>query len=201
MFKISILGVLLGAALLLGGPARADNAKHFPPAVQLGGQTLQMNGQGTRHKAVFKLYDMALYLPTKTGDPSQVLSMPGAKRASFVALRDIPGDSFGLSLVRGMRDNVDPQRVTEVVHYMNEIIAVFNTERTIKAGQTFRLDYVPGKGLAFYLDDVQKGPMVANPDFAEAVFSIWMGPRPVDQLLKDQLLGKAAPQAGAHSMN
>ena len=193
---------LLGAALALGaGAAGAQAAREFSPTVQLGGQTLLKNGQGTRYRAVFKVYDMALYLPSRTQDAAQVLAMPGAKRASFVALRDIPGDQFGLSLVSGMRENINPQHAAEVVRHMNDVIAVFSTETTIRAGQSFRVDHVPGKGTSFFLDDKQKGPTVANPLFAEAVFSIWMGRKPVETQLKDGLLGRAAPAVNAQLSN
>lgn len=84
--------VLMSAVLVLGASA-ASAETNFPATVQLGGQTLVKNGQGTRYRAVFKVYDMALYLPSRTQDAAQVLAMPGAKRASFVALRDIPGIS------------------------------------------------------------------------------------------------------------
>lgn len=201
--KLTWIGAAaLGAALVLGGAsAGAETARDFAPTVQLGGQTLLKNGQGTRYKAIFKVYELALYLPKKTQDAAQVLSMPGAKRASFVALRDIPADQFGLSLVSGMRENVGAQHAMEVISHMNDVIAVFSTEKMIKAGQTFRVDYVPGKGTSFYLDEKQKGPTVPNPVFAEAVLSIWMGPKPVEAQLKDSLLGKAAPTPNAQSLN
>ena len=84
---------------------------------------------------------------------------------------------------------------------MNDVIAVFSTETTIRAGQSFRVDHVPGKGTSFFLDDKQKGPTVANPLFAEAVFSIWMGRKPVETQLKDGLLGRAAPAVNAQLSN
>ena len=188
-------------AVLVLGASAASAETSFPATVQLGGQTLVKNGQGTRYRAVFKVYDMALYLPSRTQDAAQVLAMPGAKRASFVALRDIPGDQFGLSLVSGMRENINPQHAAEVVRHMNDVIAVFSTETTIRAGQSFRVDHVPGKGTSFFLDDKQKGPTVANPLFAEAVFSIWMGRKPVETQLKDGLLGRAAPAVNAQLSN
>lgn len=196
---------LLGAALLAAAPvwAASQTASSFSSTTQLAGQTLQVNGQGTRYRAIFKVYDLALYLPRKTDDPAQVLSMSGPKRASFVALRDIPSDQFGLSLVSGMRANVSGAHATQLLRYMGEVIELFNTEQVIKAGQTFRVDYEPGKGTSFYLDNVRKGPVVTDPRFIEALLSIWMGPKPVDAQLKDRLLGKAppAPTATVHSMN
>lgn len=195
-----IQSVLLSAALLWGVPMTvAQGAEAFPATSQLGGQSLVMNGKGTRFRAVFSVYELALYLPQKTSDPKQVLSMPGPKQARFVALRDIPADQFGLSLVSGMRQNVDPAHEVEVLTYMNDVIQVFSTAPTIKSGQTFRVDYVPGQGTRFFLNGQQKGPTVASPRFAAAVFSIWMGPRPVDDRLKEALLGvQASSQPDVH---
>lgn len=152
-----IQGVLLSAALLWGVPmAVAQGAEAFPATSQLGGKSLVMNGKGTRFRAVFSVYELALYLPQKTSDPKQVLSMPGPKQARFVALRDIPADQFGLSLVSGMRQNVDPAHEVEVLTYMNDVIQVFSTAPTIKSGQTFRVDYVPGQGTRFFFSMASK---------------------------------------------
>lgn len=185
-----------GVLALAAGSVFAQSDAAFPPQLELGGQQLVMNGKGTRFRAVFKVYDLALYLQKKTQNPQQVMDMPGAKQARFVALRDIPSDQFGLSLIGGMRKNLSADKASEIIRYMDEVIKVFSTEPMIKTGQTFSMDYVPGKGTSFYLDGVQKGPVVTHPDFAAAVLSIWMGDNSIDPQLKNSLLGlkPAAPQ-------
>lgn len=178
-------GVLALAALGVG----AQDQAAFPSQIELGGQSLSLNGKGTRFRAVFKVYDLALYLEKKTEDPRQVMAMTGAKSARFVALRDIPSDQFGLSLIGGMRKNLSADHASEIIRYMDEVIQVFSTEPQISKGESFRMDYIPGKGTMFYLSGKQKGPTITHPDFAAAVLSIWMGDNSIDPQLKEGLLG------------
>ena len=106
-----------------------------------------------------------------------------------MALRDFPGEQMGLSLVRGMRENADPAHAIAVAGYMDKLGRIFSTEKKIAAGQTFTLEYVPGKGTVFLINGVQKGETVTDAGFIEAMLRIWVGPRPVDSRLKDALLG------------
>lgn len=183
-------GALLTAALLLASPAAlAERAAAFAPTAQLAGHTLQLNGQGVRYRTVVPVYEMGLYTSRKVSTPEQLLNLPGPKRASFVALRDVPGEQLGLSLVRAMRENADPSQSVAVIGYMDKLGRIFSTERKIAAGQRFALEYVPGKGTVFLIDGVQKGETVTEPGFMEAVLRIWVGPKPVDSQLKELLLG------------
>lgn len=165
-------------------------AQDFASTVRLGGVTLVKNGHGTRYRALFQVYELALYLERKTEDPQQVLDMPGPKKISFVARRNIPTDQFGLMMISGISANVSGARASVLLNHMNEIVAVFTTHKEIREGQRFSVNYVPGEGTTMYLDGQQKGPTVSDPLFAEAILSIWMGPKPVDPQLKDVLLGK-----------
>ena len=187
MFKHSMKCALLSIALVAASPL--VQAQKFEPTTQLGGQSLQLNGQGVRYRVVVPVYEMGLYTTRKVTTPEQLLNTPGPKRASFVALRDFPGDQMGISLVRGMRDNAHPGHAAAVAGYMDKLGRIFSTEKKISAGQTFTLDYVPGKGTAFLINGVQKGETVTEPGFMDAVLRIWVGPKPVDPQLKELLLG------------
>ena len=113
---------VLGTALVLGTPVvMAQGSAAFAPTTQLAGQTLQLNGQGVRYRTVIPVYEMGLYTAKKVTTPEQLLSLPGPKRASFVALRDFPVEQMGLSLVRGMRENADPAHAIAVAGYMDKL--------------------------------------------------------------------------------
>ena len=195
--KCALLSLALAAASPLAG---AQSAGAFEPSTRVAGQSLQLNGQGTRYRAMFSVYDMALYTSKKVTSPEQLLSLPDAKRASFVALRDIPGDQLGISLVRGMRENADPAQAAVVAGYMDKLGRIFSTERKIGAGQKFTLDYVPGKGTTFFIDGVQKGETVVDPGFINAILRIWVGPNPVDGQLKALLLGAPPKKVDTHNL-
>ena len=75
----------------IGRRAAAPTTTKFEPAVEVQGAKLQLNGAGTRYKAIFKVYDMALYTTKKVSSPAELLALPGPKRLQFVALRELPG--------------------------------------------------------------------------------------------------------------
>ena len=152
----------LTVALVASHGAVSAQTRPYPPTAQVGGQTLQLNGAGTRYRAVFAVYDVGLYVGRKVTTAEQVLSQPGPKRMAFVALRDTPADQLGLMLVRGMKANAPPQQAAE---------------------------YVPNKGTVFILNGQQKGEIVTDPGFIDAMLRIWLGPQPVDERLKASLLG------------
>ena len=128
----------LSVALAVASPlALAQGSKAFEPTTQLAGQTLQLNGQGVRYRAIIPVYEMALYTPKKVTTPEQLLGLPGPKRVSFVALRDVPGDQLGIALVRGMSENADPGRAALIAGYMDKLGRIFSTEKKIAAGQAF----------------------------------------------------------------
>ena len=104
----------LTVALVASHGAVSAQTRPYPPTAQVGGQTLQLNGAGTRYRAVFAVYDVGLYVGRKVTTAEQVLSQPGPKRMAFVALRDTPADQLGLMLVRGMKANAPPQQAAGV---------------------------------------------------------------------------------------
>jgi len=187
------------ASALATTPLLAAAEGRFEPTAQVAGQTLQLNGQGVRYRAVIALYEIAFYTPVKATTAEQLLAQPGAKRVSFVASRDIPSDQLGIAMVRGMRENSDPSRQAAVAGFMDKLSRIFSTEKKLAAGQTFRFDYVPGKGTTFFVDNVQKGEAVTDAGFIEAMLRIWVGPHPVDSRLKDALLG--APRKAADALH
>jgi hypothetical protein len=59
-----------------------------------------------------------------------------------------------------------------------------------KKGDKIRLEYITGKGLKVYKNNVYKG-IVPGLEFKNALFSIWLGTKPADASLKNKMLGKA----------
>ena len=96
---------LVLATMLHGAALAASTTTRFEPAAQAAGTKLQLSGTGTRFKAIFKVYDMALYTPRKVGTTEELLALPGAERLQFAALRELPGTDLGRLFIRGMGDN------------------------------------------------------------------------------------------------
>lgn len=58
----------------------------------------------------------------------------------------------------------------------------------VKEGSTLRLVYVPGKGTTLSAGSKELG-LFEGKGFADAVFAIWLGPKPPSDDLKKGMLG------------
>jgi hypothetical protein len=182
---------LLSTTLLLGMPAHAaPTSSRFEPNIDAHGTTLYMNGAGTRYKAVFKVYDMALYTVKPVGSFVELQSLPGPKKLQFVALRELSTTDLGRLFTRGMADNSYPAAMNKHVVATTQLIQVFSSKSKLMPGDSFAIEFVPGKGLAFYHQGKQQGEWMGDQEFFHLVMGIWFGPVPADYKLRDALLNK-----------
>src|SRR2546421_10755003 len=112
---------------------------------------LRLNGGGTRYKAIFKVYDMALYTSNKVSTPEELFVLPGPKRLQFTALRDIPDTDLGRLFVKGLSKNSCKEQVQHHVPSTTRFIEIFSGKSKLVRGDTFAMDFTPGKGTQFYI--------------------------------------------------
>lgn len=172
-----------------GGAHAAPNAA-FPATVKLAGSDLAMNGAGTRYRFTFKVYDMALYTTRKVRTSAELLALPGPKRLHFVALRELAGTDLGRLFLRGMGDNASPEQMNRHSLSSTRLIEIFSGRPKMLPGETFAMDFEPGKGTTFYIQGQAQGAPVGNDEFFGLVLRIWFGEAPVDKALRDELLGR-----------
>lgn len=189
-----LLAVLTMCACVATAPATAAVAVElagvpFEDRVSVDGKPLQLNGAGIRYKAVFKVYAAGLYLEKKVNTPEAVWTQPGPKRMSITMLRDIDSAELGKLFSRGMEDNMEKGTFSRLVPGVMRMSQVFTNHKTLKAGETFVLDWIPGTGMRLTVKGVQEGEPFREPEFFEALMRIWLGARPADWQLKDALLG------------
>ena len=184
--------LLLTSLLTIGGSAAcaAPTSSKFEPTNQLHGTTLQLNGAGTRYRVVFKVYDLALYTPTKVSTPEDLLALPGPKRLSFVALREIPGTDLGVAFIKGLQANASKEQVQKHTGSSTRLIDIFSGQTKLMPGDTFAMDFVPGSGTTFYIAGKAQGAPVGDAEFFSMVLNIWVGNSPVDSPLKEALLSQ-----------
>ena len=187
---IVAIAVLAGAGSSVLVRANASTVSStFEPRTTLQGVPLQLNGAGTRYKAFFRLYDMALYTPAKVTTPEALLTQPGPKRLSFVALRELPGTDLGLAFIKGLSGNSPSELVQKHTASSTRLIEIFSGKAKLNSGDTFAMEYLPGKGTVFYIQGQSQGAPVGDAEFFNMVLKIWVGSSPADFKLKDALLG------------
>ena len=183
------------ALLVAGGAAQAEvtlNGVKYDDTVDIRGSKLQLNGAGTRYKAVFKVYTAGLYLQKKVTTTEEVLAMPGAKRITVTMLRDIDSGELGKLFARGMEDNMDRKEFSKLIPGVMRMSQLFSDIKGLKAGEGFTLDWIPGTGAVVSVKGVQQGEPFKEAEFFNAILRIWLGPAPADWKLKESLLGHAS---------
>ena len=116
----------------------------FNNKVTVGTTALQLNGAGTRYKAIFKVYSAALYLPAKAATPEAVLATPGPKRMHVVMLRDIDANELGKLFTRGMQDNSSREEFAKSIAGTLRLSEMFAAKKRLAAGEQFTVDFLPG---------------------------------------------------------
>ncbi|RVU49750.1 chalcone isomerase family protein [Rubrivivax rivuli] len=207
MHRRSLLALIATAALsALPGGAQAQAANpaavpgsvevsgvRYTPTVQVAGSTLQLNGAGTRYKFVVRVYTAGLYLGTKAATPEAVYAASGPKRIHVVMLRDIDANELGKLFTRGMQDNAPKEAFSKSIPGTLRMADIFSAKKRLQTGENFSVDYVPGVGTSVLVNGKAQGEPVREPEFFNALLSIWLGPNPADDGLKASLLGQEAP--------
>jgi hypothetical protein len=169
----------------------AVSGVNYPPTVQVAGNTLQLNGAGTRYRFVIKVYTAGLYLSGKAGTPDTVVTASGPKRLHVVMLREIDANELGKLFTRGMQDNAPRESFSKSIPGTLRMAEIFSNRKRLVAGDNFSVDWVPGVGTTVLVNGQPQGAPIKEPEFFDALMSIWLGPRPADEQLKTALLGEA----------
>jgi hypothetical protein len=186
----TLAGGLTGlAGLSTAAVLAAETSTRFPATLLVQGVPLQLNGAGTRYKAIFKVYDMAMYTSRKVGTTEEALRVTTPVRLSFTALREVSGTDLGRLFIRGMGDNSNKDALSRHAVSSNRLIEIFSGRNKLMPGDSFAMEFMPGKGTSFFIAEQPQGAPVGDAEFFRMVLSIWLGQVPADFKLKDSLLG------------
>jgi len=145
---------------------------------------LRLTGVGLLRYWGFKAYTGAFYL--EEGTPINEALSDTAKRIELEYFRSIKGKDFGPATNKSIFKNVDSKtfgRLRSRIDYHNSLY------EDVQPGDRYSLTYVPGTGTELSLNGEPKG-LIEGSDFAAAVFSIWLGPKPISESFKKQILGR-----------
>ncbi len=193
MYKLPAM-LLLALSLPAFAALEVGDVK-FDDKAKVGAGDTVINGAGMRGILFLKGYAMALYLPQKATATADVLAMKGAKRIRIVLLRDASGETFAGSLVRGMQKNHSEQEMVPLNSRIEAFKATMLGIGTAARGAAVDLDWLPdvsGGVTRLTINGDKKGEDVAGEDFYRALLKIWLGDKPIQDDLKERLLGRPA---------
>ncbi|MFZ5445772.1 MAG: chalcone isomerase family protein [Myxococcota bacterium] len=174
------------SAALLSLPAFAAELEGVKAAdtTTVEGKTLSLNGMGLRKKFIFNVYVASLYVehPSKSAD--EILKADEVRRVELTMLRDLDAKTISESIKNGFEKAAGSNMASlkdRLDKFMSKIV-------DMKKGQVFVVQYVPGKGTV--IDGAKDSYTAEGKDFADALFSVWLGSSPVDEGLKKGMLGQ-----------
>lgn len=144
-----------------------------------------LNGMGLRTKYMIKVYVAGLYLPQKSGEATAILKADMPKRLVMHFVRGVSKNQ----LTDGFSEGFEKNSPDAVKSLKADIDRFFGALDAVKDGDELTFTYVPGAGTL--VEGAGKEKLTIDGEaFAEMLFSVWLGPKPPNDLLKSGLLGE-----------
>lgn len=152
------------------------------------GAEMILNGAGIRSKFFFDIYIAELYLEVPSASVDEIIAATGSRRmVMYFLYKEVSKDKLVEGWVEGFSGNSSPEDVIALQARINSFNAMFVD---VKKDDTIVLDFVPGKGTIVTIANEEKG-VIEGKDFNDALLLIWLGEKPVNKKLKQQLLSYA----------
>lgn len=176
--------ILLAMVWLVAAPVAARAASIEDVTFAERHEELPLRGVGLlRYRVVFKGYVAALYLGPDVTSERVLEDVP--KRLEIEYFWAIDGRDFSKAQDDGVAQNTAVEVLDRIRPQMAEMGALY---QNVEPGDRYALTYLPGRGTELALNGEPLG-VVGGAEFAQAVFAIWLGERPLSRSLKTQLLG------------
>jgi Chalcone isomerase-like len=158
-----------------------------PDTQTVDGKALKLNGAGIRKKSIFKVYVAGLYVETPSKDASALLSSGQAKSMHMWMLRDIKGSNVSGAIADGFQLN-SKAALPQLQPRLDQLAKMIPD---LQDGDQMALTFIPDKGTVVNVRGTDVGTIEGR-DFADALFAVWLGPNPVQDDLKQALLGSSS---------
>lgn len=147
--------------------------------------TMPLHGVGlAKFLLTIKVYVGALYLGPGVKSEAVLNDVP--KRLELSYFRTLKAGDFGQAANTVLSNNVSQATIARLQPRIEQMHRLYED---VKAGDRYGLTYLPGVGTELALNGQPKG-IVEGADFAAAYFAIWLGPDPINEVLKEGLLNR-----------
>lgn len=186
MSRKLVIGLMMLMLLPFQGGAIEISGAEIPEKLERAGVAFVLNGAGARSKFFVDIYVSALYLEDRSQDSEKIVrdDMNMGIRLQIVSgfvdqdsLKSAIKDGFE-SATGGNTQPIQPQ-IERFMGLMNE---------EVNKGDFFDFIYLPSSGLKVYKNNIFLED-IKGLNFKRAFFGIWLGDDPVDDDLKEEMLG------------
>lgn len=154
------------------------------------GPELVLNGAGLRTLYMAKIYVAGLYLTEKKGNAAEVIALKGPKRIQMSLIRGVSVEQLLNALNEGLKANLSAAELAQFAGQIEQLNTTFSALQKTKKGDVVALDLIPGAGTRVSVNGQSTSAPIAGDEFFGALLKIWLGDKPVQDKLKEALLGQ-----------
>ncbi|MBC7916587.1 MAG: chalcone isomerase family protein [Rhodoferax sp.] len=173
----------LAMALLVLGIAPSASAMDASAA---SGTTLVLRGAGTRIQDARALYTVKLYAASASPDANQI---------QVVMSRDVKATEINALLASGLVANASDEELSRLIPELFGLGAVIGAQHSLRAGDGFQIVANADRSTTIRIHARGAAQPVEvtfeQPELFPVMLKIWLGPQPVDNALKQALLGQS----------
>lgn len=189
--KSKIINLLLsGFVCILSSSVYSQDitieGQKFPTKMKINDKIVYFNGGGVRTKYFISLYVSTLYVPERTSNAQTIIDQDTESAVRIkVTSKLVTRDRFIESVRDGFKTSTEGKATQkEIDNFMKLFAGEFSK------GDDIILIYKPGEGINVYMNGKNLGTAEGGLAFKKALWGIWLGKEPVNQKLKDEMLGK-----------
>jgi len=178
---------IIGMALMPLTQAKEINDIEIADSIQVAEQSLALNGAGIRSKFFLNLYVGALYLNEKSTDAEKLISADEAMTIRlYITSSLIDGEKMSEATLDGFVKSTGGN-LAPIQKEVELLIGAFRD--AVENNDVFDLQYLPGTGVSVLRNGETK-VVVPGLAFKQALFGIWLSEDPVQDDLKEGMLGE-----------
>ncbi|MCB9481683.1 MAG: chalcone isomerase family protein [Desulfobacteraceae bacterium] len=158
---------------------------NFSDQMTISGKNMVLNGAGLRKKAFIKVYACGLYLNEKSSDANAIINADDPMAIRLVITTGLVSkEKMQSAMTEGFEASTNGNQAA-----LQSQIDAFNkcfSDEIVKEDE-FLMTYVPGTGVVVSKNGTEKG-VIQGLDFKKALFGIWLGDKPADDDLKEDMI-------------
>ncbi len=185
----SLLAVVVFASASHGADTRTVNDITFKTRITVAGKRLVLVGMGEHVMYLLTVYVAGLYLERPLTKPKAVVASEQAKCFLLqIDTRHFTREKFQSLANEGFLCNCSAEELERLKPRIKKFFGLFQKVK-MHRGDRIMFVYLPGTGTAVYHQGRRLG-VIPGRDFKRALFSLWLGEKPLDRRLKLALLGR-----------
>jgi Chalcone isomerase-like len=161
----------------------------IPSSITIDSTTLILNGAGVRNKFHLKVYVAALYLPSKSSVPVDIINKDETQLVVVHITSILMTSSSMTKYISEGFVRSTGGKTASIQKEIDQAMTMFNSS-PVEKNDKFEIFYLPNeKGIKAFKNGKFLYFVPCGMEFKKAIFGIWLSNDPVDEGLKTGMLG------------